>query len=203
MNNENNIQNDIIEKAAPPKKNKFLVSLIENIETVVIAACAVILLFTFGVRICSVNGTSMYDTLDHKDKLLVSNLFYKPERGDIIVFHMTGEDKFNEPLVKRVIATEGEWIDIDFETWTVRVADNEQMVNATVIPEPYIYLEGATRYPYLQFPVQVPEGHLFVMGDNRNGSADSRHPKCGFVDERRVMGKVICRLYPFEKIENN
>ena len=203
MNNENNIQTDIIEDAPPSKKNKFLPSLIENIETIVIAVCAVILLFTFGIRVCSVNGTSMYDTLDHGDKLLVSNLFYKPERGDIIVFHMTGEDKFNEPLVKRVIALEGEWIDIDFETWTVRVADNENMENAVVIDEPYIYLEGATRYSYLDFPVQVPEGHLFVMGDNRNGSADSRHEKCGFVDERRILGKVICRIYPFAKIENN
>ena len=116
---------------------------------------------------------------------------------------MTGEDKFNEPLVKRVIATGGEWIDIDFETWTVRVADNEKMENAIIIDEPYIFLHGAGRYTSLTFPLYVPEGYLFVMGDNRNGSADSRHPKCGLVDERRVLGKVICRLYPFEKIENN
>ena len=187
----------------PKKKSSFLTSLVENLEVLVCAACAVILLFTLGFRVCAVNGTSMYDTLKHEDKLLVSNIAYTPERGDIIVFHMTGGDKFNEPLVKRVIATGGEWIDIDFETWTVRVADNENMENAIVIDEPYIYLEGATRYSSLNFPLYVPEGYLFVMGDNRNGSADSRHEKCGLVDERRVLGKVICRLYPFEKIENN
>ena len=194
------------EKAEEPKqakKGSFLASLVENLEVLVCAACAVIILFTLGVRVCAVNGTSMFDTLKHEDKLLVSNIAYTPERGDIVVFHMTGEDRFNEPLVKRVIATGGEWIDIDFETWVVRVADNENMENAIVVNEPYIYLEGATRYTNLTFPLRVPEGYLFVMGDNRNGSADSRHSKCGLVDERRILGKVICRLYPFEKIENN
>ena len=208
MNND--FENEMIKEELPeeeaPKENKkgsFLTSLVENLEVLVCAACAVILLFTLGVRICAVNGTSMFDTLDHQDKLLVSNIGYTPERGDIVVFHMTGEDKFNEPLVKRVIATGGEWIDIDFETWVVRVADNENMENATVVDEPYIFLQGATRYNSLTFPLYVPEGYLFVMGDNRNGSADSRYYKCGLVDERRVLGKVVCRIYPFEKIENN
>ena len=204
----NNLENEVMNEELPKefkngKNSSFLSSLVENLEVLVFAACIVILLFTLGVRICAVNGTSMYDTLDHEDKLLVSNIGYTPERGDIIVFHMTGEDKFNEPLVKRVIATGGEWIDINFETWEVRIADNKEMKNATLISEPYIYLEGATRYSNLTFPLQVPEGQLFVMGDNRHGSADSRHYKCGFVDERRVLGKVLARIYPFEKIENN
>ena len=207
MNNdfefENEIKADAPVSKAPEKKDSFLRSVIENLEVVVLAACAVILIFTMGVRVCAVNGTSMYDTLNHEDKLLVSNLFYTPERGDIIVFHMTGEDKFNEPLVKRVIATGGEWLDINFETWEVRVADNPEMENAVTLDEPYIYLGEPARYYSIDFPLQVPEGHLFVMGDNRHGSADSRSSACGFVDERRVLGKVVCRLYPFVKIENN
>ena len=207
MNNdfefENEIKADAPVSKAPEKKDSFLRSVIENLEVVVLAACAVILIFTMGVRVCAVNGTSMYDTLNHEDKLLVSNLFYTPERGDIIVFHMTGEDKFNEPLVKRVIATGGEWLDINFETWEVRVADNPEMENAVTLDEPYIYLGEPARYYNIDFPLQVPEGHLFVMGDNRHGSADSRSSACGFVDERRVLGKVVCRLYPFVKIDNN
>ena len=204
--NENKIEE--IEETVPeksPKKSSLIQSIIENLEVVVCAACAVILIFTLGFRVCSVNGTSMYPTLNHEDKLLVSNLFYTPERGDIIVFHMTGEvgEKFNEPLVKRVIATGGEWIDINFDTWEIRVADNPQMENAIVIDEPYIYLGELPKYYSMQFPTQVPEGHLFVMGDNRYGSADSRSSMCGFVDERRVMGKVVMRLYPFDKIEYN
>lgn len=191
------------EAIAPKKKGAFLRSVIENLEVIVMAACAVILIFTLGVRVCAVNGTSMYDTLNHEDKLLVSNLFYTPERGDIIVFHMTGEDRFNEPLVKRVIATGGEWLDINFETWEVRIADNPEMENAVTIDEPYIYLGEPARFYNISFPLQVPEGHLFVMGDNRHGSADSRSSMCGFVDERRVMGKVVCRIYPFTKIEHN
>lgn len=210
-NNNNNFENELenqnepVEEQEPPKKSSLLRSIIENLEVVVCAACAVILIFTMGFRVCAVNGTSMYPTLDHEDKLLVSNLFYTPERGDIIVFHMTGDvgEKFNEPLVKRVIATGGEWLDINFDTWEVRVADNPQMENATVIDEPYIYLGELPRYYGIQFPLRVPEGHLFVMGDNRYGSADSRSSMCGFVDERRVMGKVVMRLYPFDKIEYN
>ena len=142
----------------------------------------------------------MFPTLDHEDKLLVSNLFYTPERGDIIVFHMTGEvgEKFNEPLVKRVIAKGGEWLDINFDTWEIRVADNPQMENATVIDEPYIYLGELPRYYGMQFPLQVTEAHLFVMGDNRNNSEDSRFPDVGFVPFDLIKGKAMLVFWPLD-----
>ena len=184
------------------KKGSAARIFLENAETVIIAILIAMLVFTFGFRLCTVNGNSMYATLEHGDKLVVSNLFYTPERGDIIVFHMTGDNTFNEPLVKRVIATEGEWIDINFETWEVRIADNPEMENAQILSEPYIYLEGVDWGTAIDFPAQVPEGHIFVMGDNRHNSSDSRSGKIGFVDTRRVLGKVLFRLYPFEPIEN-
>ena len=183
-------------------KNSLAKSLLENFETLIIAVLVAFLVFTFGFRLCTVDGSSMYDTLSHGDKLITSNLGYSPERGDIIVFHMTGENSFNEPLVKRVIATEGEWVDINFETWEIKIADNSQMNNAIIVDQPYIHLEGVPLSSNMKFPVQVPEGHLFVLGDNRNKSSDSRSAKIGFVDERRVLGKVLFRVSPFEKIEN-
>lgn len=204
MNNNlnDNLQNEIAPSdKESPSANNFARTLLEHCETAIIAILVALLVFNFCFRICTVKGSSMYDTLENNDKLIVSNLFYTPERGDIIVFHMTG-DTYNEPLVKRVIATEGEWIDIDFKTWTVRIADNPDMENAKTLDEPYIHLEGAYWGSSMEFPVQVPKGHLFVMGDNRHKSADSRSEKIGFVDERRVLGKVLFRIYPFEKIES-
>lgn len=186
----------------PKQSHGFARTLIEYFETLIFAACAVIVTFSFLFRLCSVDGSSMNMTLQHRDKVLVSNIAYTPERGDIIVFHMTGEGKFNEPLVKRVIATGGEWVDIDFETWEVKVADNPDMKNAITLEEPYIYIDGYTLRSDFSFPLYVPDGYLFVLGDNRNGSSDSRSAKCGLVDERRVLGKVLLRVYPFEKIEN-
>lgn len=199
---DNESLNTPIENEPEKKTPKFAASLLENLETIVIAVVVALLAFTFCFRLCTVDGNSMYATLNHGDRLIVSNVGYTPKRGDIIVFHMTGDNTYNEPLVKRIIATEGEWIDIDFNTWTVRIADNPEMENAITLDEPYIHIEGSYWGSTIEFPTQVPKGHVFVMGDNRHNSADSRSSKIGFVDERRILGKVLFRLSPFGKIEN-
>ena len=189
------------------KKKNILVEIVENFEVVVISVVAVILIFSMGIRVCFVSGDSMNQTLNNDDWVIVSGLGYEPQRGDIIVFHMTHKEypKLNEPMVKRVIAVAGDWIDIDFETWTVRIADNEKMENAVTIDEPYRYLDPtkASLGSSFKYPLEIPEGYIFVMGDNRNNSLDSRNDSLiGLVDTRRVLGKVVARVYPFQPIEH-
>ena len=212
MNNE---PKDTVDTAPEPpaetseapnaRLKKRLGDLIENFEVIVFSVIAVILIFAMGVRICFVSGDSMNQTLQNNDWVIVSGIGYEPQRGDIVVFHMTSDKypKLNEPMVKRVIAVAGDWIDIDFKTWTLRIADNKEMENATVVDEPYRYLEGGLLTSSFTYPLEIPEGYIFVMGDNRNNSLDSRDSaRIGLVDTRRVLGKVIMRVYPFKSIEN-
>ena len=177
----------------------LVASLLEYFEILVFSLAFVVLLFTFCVRLCQVSGDSMMKTLVDGEKLLVSNVFYEPECEDIIVFHQTGY--LNEPVVKRVIAVGGEKIQIDFDTWTVTVTDKNG--KERVLEEDYIFLDDNIRtisdYDFSE-PMEIPEGYIFVMGDNRYNSRDSRDSDIGLVDERRVLGKVICRLTPFDKM---
>ena len=179
------------------KKHSAISAVLDYSEIFVFSIAFVVILFSFFFRICNVDGPSMEKTLLHGETLLVSDIGYKPERGDIIVFHQTGA--LNEAVVKRVIATGGETIDIDFHTWTVTITDKDG--NTFILEEPYMNLDES--YPLLtsdlEFPYLVPEGQLFVMGDNRNRSSDSRGTRIGLVDERRVLGKVIFRISPLDK----
>ena len=196
---------ETINKAPAPQKKKtnILSELFDYFELFIISACCVLLIFSFVTRICRVSGDSMLDTLHNTEMLLVSDFLYTPERGDIIVFHQTGDQPgdLNEPVVKRVIATEGEWIDIS-------VSDNKLVVtiydsgkeNPRTLEEDYAnYFKGTGYYNYTNYPVQVPDGCIFVMGDNRGNSLDSRSDAIGFVDVRRVLGKVVCRILPLDK----
>ncbi len=160
------------------------------IQCIVSALVVCILVFTFAFRVVGVIGSSMVPTLEERDRLVISKLFYTPKRGDIVVLRK--QEFKDEPLVKRVIATEGETIDIDFTEGIVYVdgvALDEPYVNA-LVHEPEDFTE----------PVTVPEGCVFVMGDNRNKSTDSRCAVIGCVDTRLILGKADFRLMPLNRI---
>ena len=153
-----------------------------------------ILVFLLLFRVVVVSGTSMNNTLlDGDYLLLLSNTFYhEPQNGDIIV---ASKESFDDgaPIVKRVIATEGQWVNIDFQRGVVYVGNTLDTMEPLV--EPYTLTTTNIREG-VSFPLQVTEGCLFVMGDNRNGSKDSRSPEIGLVDKREVLGKVIFLFLP-------
>ncbi|MBR0208955.1 MAG: signal peptidase I, partial [Oscillospiraceae bacterium] len=148
-----------------------------------------VLVFVFVMRIMDVHGTSMVPTLHNGDKVLVSGLFYEPERGDIVVFKKDGYDD-NKALVKRVIAVAGDVVNIDFERGIV-------YINGEAAEEDYIDVLTTTKIDFIG-PQTVPDNCLFVLGDNRNASTDSRDKRIGMVDKRLVIGKVLLVIYPFD-----
>lgn len=158
------------------------------VQSVVMALLVCVLLFTFAVRIIRVQGSSMLGTLHEGDRLIVSNLLYSPEQGDIIVLR---KQTFSEyPIVKRVIATEGQTVDIDFDRGVVKVDGKE-------LSEDYVLEPINKRIDYTE-PVVVPDGCVYVLGDNRNASTDSRDDRIGCVDVRYIMGKAHFILLPGE-----
>ena len=187
----------------PQKANLLLSAIYDFAELFVIAICVVILFFSFGARLCRVDGDSMYSTLHHREMLLVSDFAYTPKQGDIVVFHQTHEtdSRLNEPIVKRVIATEGQYVYVDYDTAKVYVSDDKNFDESDLLEEDYDFIDnnaGVITDPYYARNklYHVPEGCVFVLGDNRNNSLDSRSPDIGMVDTRRILGKVLIRLTP-------
>ena len=173
----------------PEGKLSFAQTLLEYAHDMAYILAAVLLLFTFLVRIVVVSGDSMFDTLVDGDYLLLFNnpICGELAQGDIVVASM---DRFKdgEPIVKRVIATEGQTEDIDFQEGIV-------YVDGTSLKEPYTFT-GTNISEGMTFPLVVEEGCLFLMGDNRNESMDSRNPTIGLVDQREILGKAVFLLLP-------
>ena len=180
------------------QSRSFAKDLFEWVEMIILSACVVMLVFIFIARPARVDGDSMQDTLHHGEMLLLSPLGADPKYGDIIVLQKISS-AHPDPIVKRVIATEGETIDIDFSTWNVTITDESG--NSRILDES-AYRKLATDALVttdLDFPITVGDGQLFVMGDNRNHSLDSRSSAIGLVSEQEVIGKVLFRFFPFDK----
>ena len=186
----------------PPVKRQIIDTAYDFVEMLGAITVIIILCFSFVVRLNVVDGPSMEETLHTGEYLVVSDLFYTPTRGDIIVLQSPeASESYRKPLVKRVIATAGQTVAIEIETGNV-------FVDGEPVEEPYRNLPGKPSQMYGGHmtvkdgyaSVTVTECHVFVMGDNRNNSADSRLNGIGLIDERCIVGKVLARVFPFDKM---
>ena len=176
--------------AEPEEKASWMTALFfDVVDSVKGAVIVVFLIFALFFKAVGVDGDSMFPTLRDGDWVAVSGVTTKVERGDIVVVTQPWER--NVPIIKRVIAIGGDVVDIDFET-------NEVFVNGFLLEESYIAEPTAVSYD-VEFPVTVDEGKIFVMGDNRNVSLDSRSSKIGMIDERYILGKTLGRIYPISE----
>lgn len=174
---------------------------VEWVEVLSIAIIAVVIIFCLVFRVATISGDSMKNTLIHNDKVIITNLGYEPKQGDIVVISRNAENSLeaqnlsNEPIIKRVIAIGGQTVNIDFEQGIV-------YVDGVALKEDYILAPTVDRGD-VQFPLYIPEGSIFVLGDNRPESLDSRYSQIGvggIIDERYVLGHAVFRIFPFNKI---
>lgn len=174
-----------------PERNQKLWGIVYDVVATLESAVIILMLFfSLMFRPAAVIGDSMLPNFSGGDRVACVHSFSGYERGDVIIIsHATRKD---ESIIKRVIAVGGDTVDIDFYKGTVSV-------NGQVLDEPYVGTPTNLSYD-MKFPLTVPEGKLFVLGDNRNDSIDSRSTDIGLINENKVLGKVIFRFYPFNKI---
>ncbi len=182
-------------------KNTIGQEILEWISILSTAIIIVIVFFCFFFKISTIVGDSMLNTLVENDQVIVANFNYTPKQGDIVIISRNIENSPDatgskaEPIIKRVIATGGQTVDIDFETDIV-------YVDGKALQEDYLGSPTNRKYD-VDFPLYIPEGHIFVLGDNRMVSLDSRSSSIGdggIIDNRYVLGHAIYRFFPFDKI---
>ncbi len=199
LNAVNDIQESETNNAQDTESVKEFV--FDWLEVLVHAIVAVVICFSFLFRIATIDGPSMRDTLQHGERVIITNLFYTPTAGDIVVISRNKENSVytetadNTPIIKRIIALEGQTVDIDFDEGVV-------YVDGIALKEDYARTPTNRSYD-IEFPVTVDEGCVFILGDNRNDSLDSRSSRIGdygMVDTRYILGHAVFRLFPFDKI---
>ena len=189
MSKHSKITNQELPELTPQEKSRR--EIYDWIYCLSVALIICVVIFAFFIRLIDVRGTSMNPTLNNNDKMLVSGLFYEPKVGDVVVFKKDEYDP-ERALVKRVIATEGQVINMDFDHGIV-------YVDGVPIEEDYIMEPTTNKIDFIG-PQTVPEGCVFVMGDNRNASTDSRKKEIGMVDTRLILGKAYAVVYPLSQV---
>ena len=168
---------------------------LEWLEELVIAAAFIAVVFTFLFRVVTVSGTSMVPNFNDGDRVLVTPDWNGVEQGDVVVI----VNVLDEPIIKRVIATEGQTVSFDYDAGAVLV--DGQAVDETAFGlENGITDEPFSSFQVLEFPQTVPEGCVFVLGDNRPVSEDSRYQDVGMIDTRNILGKAVFHLFPFQSL---
>lgn len=195
-----------VESENGKKKQSLTKELFDWLDIIITSMVAVVIIFTFLFRIVTIVGDSMQNTFYSGEKIIITDIFYKPKYGDVIVVsrnannNAKGSNTVAEPIIKRVIATGGQYVDIDFKTGKVYVGYS--LGDMVELNEPYTKTPTNMKAD-VEFPIYVEEGYVFVLGDNRNDSKDSRFTEIGedgLVNEKYILGKAVMRIFPFDRM---